>query len=289
MKPSLDLLQSPSSQQLPATNRQLPLSMGESYQKRHQTVAITLTTLEGDTVTLSQQSSSTRYRQESLTSDTYRLSEKAVGLDSMSIAVQGDLNQQELDDLARLFDDLGAIANNFFTGHLEEAVNGAMIIGDMGTISSLEATFTQSSILSSHLAGPHPMPSSLPGSDALIYPSLDSKLPDSANASPVPAPSPIDITSAQWRQFLHNVRREPTTGSPPSSAPPTHQHRTAKDMLERAKETLATNPRLMPLLPSIATLAVNRTAEKYHPPETATLLAQSTIAKFNTLLADWVL
>lgn len=113
--------------------------------------AISLTTAEGDVVTI--QSS----RQESYAMAAGFVSTPAKHLQSytlaglsqetFSLSVDGDLNEQELADINRLVGELTAVAGDFFNGDREKALAGALSLGDMGSISHLQASFIQSSTM----------------------------------------------------------------------------------------------------------------------------------------------
>lgn len=287
MRPSLDILPSSPLHQPASINRR-PTHTNESYQAQSKGVSIALTTKEGDTITFSQQSANSQYRKESTAIGSSHFTEQTIRLDGMELSVQGDLNQQELDDLSRLFDDLSAIANDFFNGNMGDALTGAMNIGDMGSISQLDATFTRTSILSRYLEGSHPLPSLNKDSNTLLAEGPFRRDP-SNNSARAPEPRIIDIMTAQWQQFLNAIKPNQSRTYPPKHPSPVSQHLAAKNMLERTKETMSTHPRLTPLLPSVADLAIEQTANQYHPREAATLLAKSTSTAFNSLFSNWVL
>lgn len=287
MKPSIALLPSSSLQQPSVINRQ-QTNLSESYQAQSKGVSIALTTREDDIITISQRSATSKYRKESATADSSGLIEQNLRLNSMEISVQGDLNQQELDDLSRLLDDLGSIANDFFTGHMGEAITGTMNIGDMGSISRLEATFTRTSILSNYLQGPHPLPTW--NQDFNTDRALTSINKKQANdVTPTDEPRGIDIMSAQWRQFLDAIIPRHSSPSIQKDLSSVSPDMVAKHLLERAKDTMTTHPRLTPLLPSVVDLALGQAADKRHPHEAATVLAKATITAFNSLFSDWIL
>lgn len=288
MKPSFELTPSSSMfQQSPPINRQ-QANLNESYQALTKGVSIALTTREGDKITISQQSAASHYRKESVSPDSYQLNEQSIRLESMGISVQGDLNQQELDDLSKLFDDLGSIANEFFSGNLGGAVSEALNIGDMGSISQLEATFTRTSILSNYLSGPHPLPTLNQGSNAPMA-NVPTQKNQGNNLNDGIEPRIIDIMEAQWKQFLEALDLHRPEPNSPQKRPPASPDMVAREMLERAKETASTHPRITPLLPSVIDLALGNTSSQYRPPDTAALLAKSTTDAFNSLFSSWIL
>lgn len=288
MKTSLGLLHSTPIQQYPAINRQ-PSNSSENYQAQAQGMSISLTTREGDTITLSQRSASSQYRKESITTGASQRSEQDLTINSMAISVQGDLNQQELDDLSRLVADLSAIATDFFNGNMDTALAGAMDIGGMGSISRLEATFSRTSILANYLTASHPLPAfSQNASASLAQLPFINNLPSDSGAGT--KPRLVDLTTAQWRQFVEAISHHQTPPiHPPSPPRASHESMVAKDMLERAEETLAVHPRLTPLLQSVVDLALDMAARQHQPREAATRLAQATSTAFNSIFAHWAL
>jgi hypothetical protein len=279
----------------------------ESYRAQTQAADITLTTKEGDRITISQSSMSQQQRAISLGDGNYRLMEQSASANGMSISVQGDLNDTEVADLTSLLNDLGSIATDFFSGNLEDAVNGAMNIGDMGSISKLEATFSQTSLLSNYLSVPHPIPSF-----AGLQPGPDQNDPFSPPASQT-GPSMTDLLSGQWRQFLEALTSQDSdtaTGdtSPQwglkghhdlasagdqrqqQSAPPANSAGQAgQQMVDRSKTTMSTNPRLTPLMPSLAQLAINQAKSQFAPGLAADQFANALSSTFTKGFNDWLL
>jgi len=269
-------------------------STSESYRAQAQNSDITLTTREGDRITISQSSMSQQRRSEYSTDGSKRILEQSMAASGMSFTVQGDLNDQEVADLTALLDDLGDIAADFFSGNLGEAVSGAMNIGDMGSISKLEATFSQTRLLADYLSGPHPLPTSTGEQSGL----------DSNGLDPLALPSGQDMTdllAAQWQQFLEALtsREESDSSTPtPDRRHPRHQQsqpvdhaadRTGQTMVERSKKTMTTQPRLTPLIPSVAELAIARARRQFDQTLPANQLAKDTSAAFSKAFNGWFL
>lgn len=139
----------------------------ESYretmaQRRDATIAIV--TDEGDMVTIS----SLREQAGTLAAHSWQtpfregmnFTSTSLTTDAFAFTVKGDLNEEELTDIANLLDDLSAIASNFFSGNMDEAINGAMNIGDLGSLAQLSASFSHSSAWSAatRLTNHHPLP-----------------------------------------------------------------------------------------------------------------------------------
>lgn len=309
MKTSLDTNQPQLSPPLtPSSDRLNQAAKSGSYQAQTQGADITLTTKEGDKITISQSSINQQQRATSATSGSYRLMEQSMAASGMSIAVQGDLNDQEKADLTSLLGDLGSIATDFFKGNLQEALNGAMNIGDMGSISKLEATFSRTSILSNYLSGPHPIPSSNG-----LQTGLDWNNPFPDPPAPPTGPNLADLLSGQWQQFLDQLTsQDPTHATaeatpqwgrgrpqdlsaaevqPPQQGTPLARsaERAGEQMLARSKETMNAHPRLTPLMPSLAELAINQAKSQFSQGLAANQLATAISTAFNKGFNDWVL
>lgn len=278
----------------------------ESYRAQAQEADITLTTREGDKITISQSSMSQQRLAESIANGSYRLLEQSVTASGMSIAVQGDLNDQEVADLTSLLNDLSSIATDFFNGNMQGAVTGAMNIGNMGSISKLEATFSQTSLLSSYLNVPHPIPSFVG-----LQSGLDLDTPPSVPDMPT-GQSMTDLLGSQWQQFLDALNHQdtrPATGdtSRPwgvpghhdlhplgdnrhhqSKPPATSAAGTGQQMVDRCKETMNTHPRLTPLMPSVADLAINQAKGQFGQSLSANHLANAISTAFLKGFNDWL-
>ena len=117
-----------------------------------QSSSLTLTTAEGDRVTLSDISRSYQSTQffgwSDPTSSGMRLASSSSSVEAMGLTVQGDLNEQELADITRLVGEMTAIASDFFAGDHESAIGKAMDFGgfDMGSVSSLAASFSRQTV-----------------------------------------------------------------------------------------------------------------------------------------------
>ena len=113
---------------------------------------LSLTTAEGDRVTLSDLSMSYQQTQGvgwfSPTSSRMNVSSSSMTAEAMGLSVQGDLNEQELADITRLVGELTSIASTFFSGDYENAVTQAMDFGNLGlgSVSSLAASFSSQTV-----------------------------------------------------------------------------------------------------------------------------------------------
>ena len=294
MKTSLDANYPSSLFAMPSVPGRTGQSTSDSYRAQAQNADITLTTREGDRITINSQSIMSHERRiDGSLNGSQRLLEQSMAANGMSFTVQGDLNDQEIADLTALLDDLNGIATDFFSGDLEEAVNGAMNIGDMGSISKLEATFSQTSLLSEFLSVPHPIPDLSGQQSDLFAKGFDDE--------PLALPSGqgvTDLLAAQWQQFLEALNSpDAPEAAPPPSARPQQQGPnlansagdTAKAMLERSKETMTAHPRLTSLMPSVAELAIQQARRLFEQTLPAAQLAKDTSAAFNKSFNSWLL
>lgn len=121
---------------------------------------VDITTSEGDKVTLQHSTSHMTLSQDvqwqNNKSQGMTLTSRSLADKSFSYTVQGDLNDQELKDIGELFDALSFIADDFYQGHLDDAMAGALNIGDLGSLSSLVATFSKTEISAGQITNQHP-------------------------------------------------------------------------------------------------------------------------------------
>lgn len=246
---------------LPQIKNQLPAQPGVFKQIAAQATSadISFTTKEGDRVNLKQLSATQHAQAQSIATDTGVMSQyaNATSANGFSIQVEGDLNEQELADLALLLEELGGIADNFFQGNMTTAIEDAMNIGDMGTIAQLEARFTRTTVLSTYLSGPHPLPA-IEASLLAGFPEYRLDENDDYRVA--------DALKAQWQQFLDYLNHQDegppevkeNNSRPASPLPAINGKQTGEALLARSLETLEKNPRLTPLIPSVASLALQQ-------------------------------
>lgn len=231
---------------------QQDFSMQQTAVQSRQT-EITMTTSEGDRVTLSTSLENLRALQYSASGTDQSLSFVAASLNtaSFSMTVEGDLNAQELADIKSLVNDLSHIAKDFFKGNMDQAMNKAMDIGDTGTINGFSAAFTSTSMTSSQLTENHPVP-------ALSHDTMGSDTTTGTAATVAPdQPSITELLRGQWEQLKKIIEQQATlapatTATPqevsdtqPAAATPAE---TAQDMMDRAATTMIDNPRISPLI-----------------------------------------
>ncbi len=175
--------------------------------------------------------------------------------EGMSIAVQGELDGEELAALAALVSDLAEVGSAFYAGDTGSAVAKALALPDYGPLAGFSATFVRRDYL--RLQEAHPLPAGLPA------PSLP----------PLPA-TPL-ATDGSWQEAgsilerLGEEMKEDHASLPPAvpllpAAGDLAAFLQAVD--DRLRAFLAERPRLSPLLPAAAAQGLDRAAREL-PPE----------------------
>jgi len=256
----------------------------ERYHSQSEEVSISLTTREGDQISIRQSAMSEHLNAQHKKDASLQTLDTRLATAGMSLSLQGDLNDQELADLSALLGDLSVIADDFFSGNLTKAMTGAMNINDMGTISTLEATFSRTSVLANYLEVPHPLPSF---NDQQHAPLLNEVMGQAADAK---TPSMLDSLTAQWQQFLDALTEQGTLPSRQQPPPPdTSAAMAGRQMFDRSQQTMNAHPRLTPLLPSVAELALDRVMRQFDQGVEARQLAKDVSRHFNKEFNDWLL
>ncbi len=228
---------------------------GNTYQQiaaASNSAEINIKTKDGDLVTISQNYSNQLHTQQSITQATSTSLATAYENQGFSFNVQGNLNEQELQDLTELLSDLNNIANHFFSGNMEEAINESLNIGDMGSIAMLEASFSRTSMLSQYMQGPHPIPNFGPNFIDHFYEETSS---DKNNQ-----PTFSETMRAQFAQLLDylNEQTDPPESEANKQQPDNNMQATSDQMLARSLETMRKHPHITPLLPPLADLAIDK-------------------------------
>jgi hypothetical protein len=115
-----------------------------------QSTDVTLTTDEGDTVTLNlasfvethagiDQGTLDQGDRQVFSRTTYFESSRQ---DEMAIEINGDLNADEREDIRAALQTIGTMIDDFLNGNLDEMVKDATLLEELDTISSLEASFS---------------------------------------------------------------------------------------------------------------------------------------------------
>ena len=257
--------------------------------------SISLTTAEGDRVTISADWSrasglaTSHSRQGGAMLSSYSLS----GLEqqSYSLTVQGDLNEEELRDIERLVAKLTDIAYDFFNGDGEKAVQGALNLGSMGSISELSATFLQSSFSSQQLASQGIRPVGQVAAPLGGSASTTAQLPEAKEVYRY-----HDIIQAQWQQLKEWLEAETTSSGraePLPAATGRNRHLAPSErMLEEIKEAMADHPRLTPLSRALAEESVARAQSRFeqeHPDQPTPSSGDELRQRLGERLDNWLL
>jgi len=217
---------------------------------------ISLTTAEGDRVTLSQSFASMQtagYRAISDGNGQQRqMQASTMRIDTFSLAVEGELNDQELADIKALINDLSDIGRDFFKGQTDKALDGALALGDTGTIREFSATFSYTSAVAVRHMESHPIPA-LDRETMQSFPKPEAQETDPAAELPAFA----EIMQARWQeiwQLLTDIKPadEEAPAPRPSNDPPPDVTTTAQAMMDRAAATIAEHPALAPLVEPMA-------------------------------------
>lgn len=115
-----------------------------------QSTALTLTTDEGDTVTLNLASAvetnAGLYHSGSYDDGRAVYSQtaffKSSSSQSMAIEINGDLNEEELKDIREAVKTIGGMIDDFLFGDLQEMARDGQLLKELDTISSLDAAFS---------------------------------------------------------------------------------------------------------------------------------------------------
>jgi hypothetical protein len=159
---------------------------------------LSLTTAEGDRVTLSDLSMSYQQTQGvgwvTPASSGMNVSSSSMTAETMGFSVQGDLNAQELADINRLVGELTSIASTFFSGDYEDAMTKAMDFGDLGlgSVSSLTAAFSSQTVSQTRITSQSSLPAMADLED--LYRQLETDRTDARDYAA--------LLEARWQQIL---------------------------------------------------------------------------------------
>jgi hypothetical protein len=223
---------------------------------------ISLTTAEGDVVTISSSyAKAMAYAaSEEFAPGMWSQSSTAMSLESstFNMSIQGDLNEEELQDIKHLLQDLKKIAKSFFHGDTQGAMNKALNIGDMGSVTQLSASFSYSQQISTthSIATYQPLPAGdMPATFKDPQEIIGEDSAEDFNFA--------DILKARWQQMLKtfdsddekdDVIDEMKTANEDNNTP------VAEQMLARVLETIEKQPQLSPFVIPVANLAIDEAA-----------------------------
>lgn len=260
----------------PPSTEQSAFKQTAAYEKSS---SISMRTQEGDMVTISASSlAASKVSQESFGSifaARMGFAATTTAAESFTISVSGNLNEEELRDIHRLFTDLTAIAEDFFAGDLAAALGGAASLGDMGSVRELQASFSRTGMISSQWRGDHPIPA------GLVQTMPEEGLPAMRQAS-----AQDDQLKAQWRQLEQyleeNAFPREQVGQTPKSPHPeaiNSLDTLVSLMRDKMRETMAVHPRLSPFLVPVADKALATAEPADAPPARRRIIDE---------LSDWM-
>ncbi len=244
-----------------------------------QSTSFSLTTAEGDQVTLSGLSQNYQYTQAvgwfSPTSSGVNYASSSTSAKALGISVQGDLNEQELADITRLVTELTSIASTFFSGDQQGAITKAMDFGNMpmGSVSSLSASFSRQTVSQTRLSSHSPLPAMADLKDLKLK-----DLYDKLGTEQSGEPDYATVLEARWQQilktldemkakemdglFARRMEPKPLPAAGVNAEPPTlpalpPEERAARQMLPHMEQLLTDHPKLTPFAKTLATTAMD--------------------------------
>ncbi len=235
-----------------------------SYEET-KSAAISITTDEGDVVTLS----SAGRQETDFALDYWRdeggrimnFTAESLRAESFDLSVQGDLNEEELNDIAGLMENLNTIAGDFFNGNLDEAMNGALNMGDLGSLATLSATFSHSLALSSSYLGEnHPIP------ELDFNNGIGNDFKNLLKNEEREEISYAEMMRAQWQQikdFIEQIQDDGVRLQDREAVDPDSNINPAAKMMEKLNDFAGNHPRLAAFAAPLAHQAVNQAAAQY--------------------------
>ncbi len=198
--------------QIPTQSAPVPASTMDLYYQKEvdlkRQADISLTTKQGDKITISNSfESMQRLEYEghfSSFGQNQSIASASLTIGSYSLVVEGDLNEEELGDIKNLLQDLTKISQNFFMGNMDQAIAGALDIGDTGTINAFSASFNYNYVETTSLLENYALPG--PVEIDAAFPNMDNFLNDDLEE----LPSYRDNLKGQWQQIsevLESVKK----------------------------------------------------------------------------------
>jgi hypothetical protein len=245
---------------------------------------LSLTTAEGDRVTLSDLSMSYQQTQGvgwvTPASSGMNVSSSSMTAETMGFSVQGDLNAQELADINRLVGELTSIASTFFSGDYEDAMTQAMDFGDLGlgSVSSLTAAFSSQTVSQTRITSQSSLPAMADLED--LYRQLEADRTDALDYAA--------LLEARWQQILKALdekKKEELDGLFARRMEPLP---VVAQALDAEGAAAPTSPE-QPPAPASEPAAVLRKAEASDPPQAVPAseeAARQMLARLEELFAD---
>jgi hypothetical protein len=275
-----------------------------------QSSSFSLTTAEGDQVTLSSLSQNYQYTHAigwfNPASSGVNYAGSSTSAEAMGISVQGDLNAQELADITSLVGELTSIASTFFSGDHEEAMTRAMDFGDMsmGSVSSFSASFSRQTVTQTRITSHQPLPAMADLNDLNLK-----DLYDTLGAGPGGELDYAEMLEARWQQILKALDEmkanemdglfarkmepkpvpveEPNAVTLPSGPP---EERAARQMVSHMEQLLTDHPKLTPFAKALAATAMEKAARQTEQPLPDTAKALGDLkTSFLNQLHQWFL
>jgi len=272
-----------------------------------QSTSFSLTTAEGDQVTLSGLSQNYQYTQAigwfNPASSGVNYASSSTNAEAMGISVQGDLNEQELADITKLVGELTSIASAFFSGDQQGAITRAMDFGQisMGSVSSLSASFSRQTVAQTQITNHSPLPAMADLKDLKLKDIYD-KLGTNTSGEPDYA----TVLEARWQQILKTLdemkakemdglfarRMDPTplpvagvNAEPPALPAIPPEERAARQMMSHMEQLLTDHPKLTPFAKVLGATAMDTAARQTEQglPDTARALGDLKTAFLNQL------
>ncbi len=257
-----------------------------------QSSSFSLTTAEGDQVTLSSLSQNYQYTQAigwfNPASSGVQYARSSTSAQAMGISVQGDLNAQELADITRLVGELTSIASTFFSDDYESAMIKAMDFGDipMGSVSALSATFSRQTVSQTRITSHSPLPAMADLKD----------ISDTLGTNTSGERDYATVLEARWQQILKALdemkaneldglfaRRMAPKPLPVTGMPP--EEHAARQMVSHMEQLLSDHPKLTPFAKALGATAMDTAARHTEQglPDTARALGDLKTAFLNQL------
>lgn len=254
--------------------------------------SITITTNAGDTVTLSSgmnRGEETSY--ESQTSDLghyQSFTTRMLDIGYSSLAVTGDLNEEELNDIKMLYNDLKKIARFFYDGKMDQAITAALSIDDMGSLASLDASFTYSASISTQMTRYHAIPASFGEELTKQFDEINELLTEERSKELQYS----DLLRAQWEQIkaaFDPPAEEQQSATPnKNSSQPEQTGAIAKRFFDKTKETSVKHPRLIPFVLPLTEKAIAEAITQYLDPPRNVSIANQLKHTIHGLLNNWL-
>ncbi len=226
-----------------------------------QAASISIQTDEGDIVTINNSSSLAAHSAGSSwlspVGSGQDFTMQTIAAQSMGFSIQGDLNEEELADIAKLVSDLSGIASSFFSGQYDTAMGEALALGDLGSLSAMSASFSQTTSVMTRLASNHPLPAGLFNDQELAPPQLLEEI-----RSDNQGPDFGETLRARWQQIEEYLAQQKIKEEVRENQDTEllNRQEAALKMMDRIQETMEKHPHLSPFSTPLALKALNNAA-----------------------------